>query len=78
MEHLTWALKPLPPFRLDLTVWTLRRRPSNTIDRWDGQSYRRVLPLEDKLVEVAVTQTAAAAKPRLEVVVAGSKLTARV
>ena len=36
-------LKPTPPFRLDLTVWTLRRRPENAIDCWDGKTYSRVL-----------------------------------
>ena len=29
----------LPPFRLDLTVWALRRRPGNLVDRWDGRTY---------------------------------------
>ena len=28
------------PFRLDLTVWALRRRAHNAIDRWDGSTYR--------------------------------------
>ncbi|HRT41153.1 MAG TPA: DNA-3-methyladenine glycosylase 2 family protein, partial [Phycisphaerae bacterium] len=30
-------LRPVAPFRLDLTVWALRRVPINLIDRWDGQ-----------------------------------------
>lgn len=29
-------VEPVPPFRLDLTVWALRRRPDNLFDRWDG------------------------------------------
>jgi len=29
------------PFRLDLTVWALRRRAHNTIDVWDGTTYTR-------------------------------------
>ena len=29
----TFELKPVSPFRLDLTVWTLRRRPDNLVDR---------------------------------------------
>ena len=45
MSRLTYSLKPVPPFRLDLAVWILRRRPENAIDRWDGQCYRRVLGL---------------------------------
>ncbi len=38
-------LNPELPFRLDLTAWTLRRRPHNIVDRLDGATYRRVLPL---------------------------------
>jgi len=33
MSRSTFHLEPVPPFRLDLTVWTLRRRPSNAVDR---------------------------------------------
>ncbi len=33
---LSFQLRPLPPFRLDLTAWVLRRRPENAVDRWDG------------------------------------------
>ena len=36
MARGTFELKPVSPFRLDLTVWTLRRRPDNVVDRWDG------------------------------------------
>ena len=28
-----FVLRPVPPFRLDLTVWALRRRPRNLMDR---------------------------------------------
>ena len=40
---LGFMLRPIPPFRLDLTVWALRRRSRNLIDRWDGTTYRRVI-----------------------------------
>ncbi len=52
-------------FRLDITVWTLRRMATNKVDRWDGSSYRRVFALDDShaggataghVVEIAVTQ----------------------
>ena len=43
-----FKLTHLPPFRLDLTVWVLRRLPINQMDRWDGKTYRRVLMLGDK------------------------------
>ena len=56
---------PVPPFRLDLTVWTLRRRAENILDRWDGQTYRRALLIGDQVVELAAGQSGSAAHPRL-------------
>lgn len=67
----SFELEPVSPFRLDLTVWTLRRRPDNVVDRWDGTTYRRVLPMPTGPVEVAVTQTAPLEAARLRVAVAG-------
>jgi DNA-3-methyladenine glycosylase II len=71
MSRSTFHLEPVPPFRLDLTVWTLRRRPDNAVDRWDGQTYRRVLFLPAGLVEVNVAQVGPPEAPRLRVWVAG-------
>src|SRR4051812_684300 len=48
-------VRPIPPFRLDLTVWALRRRARNQIDRWDGMSYRRVVVVRGRPTELAVT-----------------------
>ncbi len=45
-----------PPFRLDLTAWTLRRRAKNAIDQWDGKQYRRVLVVDNAAVQVLVEQ----------------------
>ncbi len=53
-----FSLRPLPPFRLDLTAWALRRRPENLIDRWDGAVYRRVVVLNDDPLEVSVSKSA--------------------
>ena len=61
----TFVLRPIPPFRLDLTVWALRRRPRNLIDRWDGTTYRRVIVMEGRPTELAVRQTGSSAAPRL-------------
>jgi DNA-3-methyladenine glycosylase II len=66
-SSLTFDLRPVPPFRLDLTAWVLRRRPRNMIDRWDGVTYRRATMFEGRPTEVAVWQTGAAARPRLTV-----------
>lgn len=65
MRQTTFQLKPEPPFRLDLTVWVLRRRAHNLMDRWNGQTYRRVLIVQDQAVEVAVSQTGPPESPRL-------------
>src|SRR6185503_11319379 len=62
---LTFVARPIPPFRLDLTVWALRRRPRNLIDRWDGTTYRRVIVTEGRQTELAVRQTGSSAAPRL-------------
>jgi DNA-3-methyladenine glycosylase II len=56
LSLMTFTMVPTPPFRLDLTVWTLRRRADNAIDRWDGRVYRRVLALRGTPVEIAVVQ----------------------
>jgi DNA-3-methyladenine glycosylase II len=66
-----------PPFRLDLTVWALRRRPGNVVDRWDGTTYRRAMPLGDALADIAVTQVRAPDTPRLDVTVTTSAPTKR-
>lgn len=67
-------LEPSPPFRLDLTVWTLRRRPENVVDRWDGVTYRRVLVLPVGIVEVAVSQIGPPESPQLMILVQGQTL----
>ena len=64
----------MPPFRLDLAVCVLRRRPENLIDRWDGRCYRRALAQEGGAVEVTVTQTGPPDTPRLLVVVEGERV----
>jgi DNA-3-methyladenine glycosylase II len=74
----TFALKPVPPFRLDLTVWALRRRARNIIDRWDGTAYRRVLSLGDTPVEIEVRQPAGGEQPRLAVTVRGRRSGVRI
>jgi DNA-3-methyladenine glycosylase II len=58
-------LRPLPPFRLDLTAWALRRRPRNDIDRWDGTTYRRIVTLGTRVTELAVTQSGPPSAPRV-------------
>jgi DNA-3-methyladenine glycosylase II len=74
LHTITFSIIPFPPFRLDLTVWTLRRRPENTIDRWDGETYRRIMMIDGEPVEVAVTQTLPPESPRLQVTVTSARI----
>ncbi|MDE3023227.1 MAG: DNA-3-methyladenine glycosylase 2 family protein [Pseudomonadota bacterium] len=58
MSQISFFLKTSPAFRLDLTVWVIRRRAKNTVDLWDGHSYYRMLTLGDIPVKLAVSQNA--------------------
>jgi hypothetical protein len=52
-DRLSFCIAPAAPFPLDFTAWALRRRTQNKIDRWDGTTYRRVLPFDGVPIEVA-------------------------
>ena len=73
LRPIIFSPEPTPPFSLELTVWALRRRPDNAVDRWDGETYRRALPIAGEFVEVAVTQTGRPEAPRLGVRVIGAR-----
>jgi DNA-3-methyladenine glycosylase II len=77
MAQRTFAMVALPPFRLDLTVWTLRRRPDNAVDTWDGHTYRRALEVDGSTIEMAVLQSGARNAPQLAVEVTGDRLDER-
>jgi DNA-3-methyladenine glycosylase II len=82
LKSAVFSLNPRPPFRLDLTVWALRRRPDNQVDDWDGETYRRALALggklDGKVVEVAVMQTGLPDAPRIQARVSGARPTSGV
>jgi DNA-3-methyladenine glycosylase II len=65
-----FTLRPVMPFRLDLTVWALRRRFGNTVDVWQDETYRRVLAINDRAILVEVTQE----KARLDITITGTNL----
>lgn len=67
----SFTLRPVPPFRLDLTAWALRRVGSNEIDLWDGRTYRRVFVIGKDPVEVSVVQTGPPDVPELSVTATG-------
>ncbi len=51
-----FILPAVPPFRLDLTAWALRRRENNLIDRWDGHRYSRVFSVDHEALNIIITQ----------------------
>jgi len=77
MRHAELSITPVPPFRLDLTAWALRRRPENEIDLWDGEFYRRVLTIKDEPVGVAVRQIGKPERARLRVTLCAARITSR-
>lgn len=73
MAELTFTLQPRPPFRLDLTVWALRRRAHNVVDRFDDGIWRRVLVIGKSPVAVAVGQTRHNELPEIEVRISAAR-----
>lgn len=55
-ESIRLLLHPMPPFRLDWTVWVLRRRSFNAVDQWNGSTYRRAVVIQGKPALVAISQ----------------------
>ena len=71
MSEISFALRPIAPFSLELTVWALRRRAANQIDRWDGRHYSRIFVFEGNAVKVLASQEGGIEKPRLNIVAVG-------
>lgn len=67
MGHLSFFLEAAPPFRRDVTVWTIGRRPEDFVDQWDGETYQRVLAIRGKPVLMSITQLGSADPPRLNI-----------
>jgi len=74
LTSISFELAPRPPFRLDLTVWVLRRRSHNLVDGWDGRTYRRVIVVQEEQVLATVVQTGPVDAPRLQVKIRGETL----
>ncbi len=78
LRTLSFQLEPVPPFRLDLTVWALRRRANNIVDRWDGKTYRRLLSLDGQAVDIAVTQPDMPDDPMINIEAACAELSSNI
>ncbi len=76
MSGCRMLLRPAAPYRLDLTVFALRRRAANQVDRWEGGSYRRTLVVNGKGIDVDVAQTGPRSAPELVARISGQRLSA--
>ncbi len=74
MRRIHLHIKPRPPFRLDLTVWALRRQAHNEVDRWDGKTYTRVFITGAGPVLVETVQVGPPESPRLAVSISGEMI----
>ena len=69
-----FSVNPLPPFRLDLSIWALRRRQANAVDLWDGKSYQRTLGFIDGAAAISVSQASSPESPQLAVAVVSGRV----
>jgi DNA-3-methyladenine glycosylase II len=69
MARATVVLPVTPPFRLDLTVWALRRRAKNAVDRWEDGRYSRLIVADGDPARLTVIQETAGPEPTLVVTV---------
>lgn len=54
--HTSFLLHPILPFRLDYTVWTLRRISKNSVDLWNNERYTRLFFIDNQVIKVDVEQ----------------------
>lgn len=67
MKQLKLTIHVVEPFRLDFTIWTLRRRKTNIIDRWDDEKYSRVLVVDNQAVQMSIIQKGTNRAPSLAI-----------
>ena len=72
MATITFRLEPVPPYRLDLTVWVLKRRPDYVVDQWDGETYQRTLLVNGNPLLLTVRQPGAPGDVHLDVSLSGT------
>ncbi len=78
LERNSFAIPAVAPFRLDYTVWVLRRRAHNEVDRWVHQRYERIFQINDEPFAVSVVQTAFSVRPEVSVTIDGTALDAEI
>ncbi|NLD80966.1 MAG: DNA-3-methyladenine glycosylase 2 [Smithella sp.] len=65
MEQRKLTIPAVEPFKLEFTIWALRRRKTNIVDWWDEERYSRVLVFDDQPVRMIITQEGTNRAPNL-------------
>ena len=73
LTHERVVLHATPPFRLDFTVWALRRREKNAVDRWNGVQYERIAVVDNKRVKLIVTEQLNGVVPIVNVIIESAR-----
>jgi DNA-3-methyladenine glycosylase II len=68
-----FTLPVISPFRLDYTIWALRRRKNNIIDRWDGCQYSRIFVFKNDPVKISIAQENSSNNPELSIFLKGKQ-----
>ena len=71
MSSSTFELAVFPPFRLDLTVWALRRRATNNVDLWSVNHYSRIIVFDNDTIKIDISQKNKGDGPILQVTLNG-------
>lgn len=74
MVSIEFALDVIPPWRLDLTAWTLRRRQKNMIEQWDGGRYNRPIVVGNRPVKMTITQVGTVENSQLQAVLQSQEI----
>ena len=74
MEQLKLNVPVVKPFRLDFTIWVLRRRKTNIVDWWDEEKYSRVLVFDHQPVRMSIVQQETNRAPNLAITLNSQKV----
>ena len=73
VEQRKLTIPVVNPFRLDFTVWALRRRKTNLVDWWDEEKYSRILVFDNQPVRMSIVQEGTSRTPNLGLTLSSQK-----
>jgi DNA-3-methyladenine glycosylase II len=73
VEQRKLTIPVVDPFRLDFTVWALRRRKTNIVDWWDEEKYSRILVFDNQPIRMSIVQEGTSRAPNLGLTLSSQK-----